>query len=244
LGILAIISQPFGVTLWDWMQLLVVPAVIAAGGVWFNRQQKARDDWVAERRAQDETLQAYLDDIGRLLLDGDHPLRDPDKGGEARVLARAQTVTALSRLDAAHNRNILNFLSDSGLIGDPDNPIINLSGADLDSAKLNATKLIGVVLREANLDGAELNSADLRGADMREASLFDTELVGARLNNADLRGARVVYADLSGVDLTGADLRGANFRGTNLAQALVSESQLLRCESLEVATMPDGSVHD
>ena len=33
LGILTLIGLPFGVTLWDWIKLLVVPAVLAVGGL-------------------------------------------------------------------------------------------------------------------------------------------------------------------------------------------------------------------
>jgi hypothetical protein len=32
LGILVLIGYPYGITLWDWAQLLIIPAVIAAGG--------------------------------------------------------------------------------------------------------------------------------------------------------------------------------------------------------------------
>jgi hypothetical protein len=124
IGILALISYPFGVTLWDWAQLLIVPAVLAAGGVWFNRQSREREIEVAERRAQDDTLQAHLDQMSDLLLDEKRPLRDSKEGDEVRMLARARTVTALRRLDAEHNRSILAFLSDSKLVGDPNLDLI------------------------------------------------------------------------------------------------------------------------
>src|ERR671916_836536 len=53
------------ITLWDWLKLLIVPAVIAGGGLWFNRQQQERqreDDLrqqergleIERQRAQDE----------------------------------------------------------------------------------------------------------------------------------------------------------------------------------------------
>jgi hypothetical protein len=43
LGILTLIGLPFGITLWAWVKLLIVPAVIAGGGLWFNRQQRERE---------------------------------------------------------------------------------------------------------------------------------------------------------------------------------------------------------
>jgi len=183
IGLLALISYPFGITLWDWAQLLIVSAVLAAGGVWFNRQQREREIEVAERRAQGDAVQAYLDEMSELLLDDKDPLRKSKEGSEVRMLARARTVTALRRLDAEHNRSILDFLGDAKLIGDPNNPIIDLSGADLDSVKLNATNLMGAVLRGSNLSSAKVNSADLRGADLRGA-----DLTGAIVEQKPLTG--------------------------------------------------------
>jgi hypothetical protein len=38
-GLLSIaIGYRYGITLWDWIKLLIVPAVIAGGGLWFNAQ--------------------------------------------------------------------------------------------------------------------------------------------------------------------------------------------------------------
>jgi type III secretory pathway component EscS len=42
LGVLLTISYAFDKTLWDWLKLLIVPAVIAVGATWFNKQQRER----------------------------------------------------------------------------------------------------------------------------------------------------------------------------------------------------------
>jgi hypothetical protein len=47
LGLLVAIGYPYGITLWDWAKLLIVPAVIAAGGLWFNAQQRDRERQLA-----------------------------------------------------------------------------------------------------------------------------------------------------------------------------------------------------
>ena len=47
LGLLTLIGLPFGITLWAWVKLLIVPAVIAAGAIWFNRQQRTREMEIA-----------------------------------------------------------------------------------------------------------------------------------------------------------------------------------------------------
>src|SRR5215217_5239188 len=63
LTIAILIGYRYGTTLWDWIKLLVVPAVIAGGGFWFNRQQQERQRKLANKRAQEEALQAYLDQM-------------------------------------------------------------------------------------------------------------------------------------------------------------------------------------
>src|SRR5687767_9171457 len=89
LAILALIGLPFGITLWAWVKLLIVPAVIAGGGLWFTQQQQAHEIQLAEQRSQDEALQAYLDHMSDLLLT--KRLRSPQgSSGEARLLARAR----------------------------------------------------------------------------------------------------------------------------------------------------------
>jgi hypothetical protein len=54
LSLLVGIGYSYGVTLRDWIKLLIVPAVIAGGGFWFNRQQQ-------ERKSRDELLNAIAD---------------------------------------------------------------------------------------------------------------------------------------------------------------------------------------
>jgi hypothetical protein len=69
-----------GKTVWDFLQLLIVPLVLAVIGLWFATQQDARQQQFenqrsdaerkfADQRAQDEALQAYLDQMSQLLLD-------------------------------------------------------------------------------------------------------------------------------------------------------------------------------
>jgi hypothetical protein len=54
LGLLTLVGQPFGIMLWDWIKLLMVPAVIAGSGLWFNQQQRERELQIArEHRVSD-----------------------------------------------------------------------------------------------------------------------------------------------------------------------------------------------
>jgi uncharacterized protein YjbI with pentapeptide repeats len=250
-----------GKTVWDFLQLLIVPLMLVAIGLGFSLQQDARQQRVedqraeverelAEQRAQDEALQAYLDEMSALLLDEDRPLRQSKAGDEVRTLANARTVTILRRLDSSRNRDVLHFLREARLV--PSNrydfqehivtlEASNLSHADLagvnvDSFHLQGTDFSGADLTDAYLAWSFLRNARLKGANMQGADLHgDTDLSEADLRDTDLSGA-----NLRGATLTNADLRGANL--TN-AEGL-SEEQLTEVKSLEGATMPNGQKYE
>src|SRR5215216_3747123 len=176
-------------TLWDWLQLLVVPAMLALVGFLLAEAQENIQQQAEESRAQDEALQAYLEGMGNLLLD--EGLLTSQEDEEVRTLARARTLTILGRVDGARKRSVVQFLYESQLI-QKDQPIVSLSGADLTDADLSGTDLRGADLRVADLRRAYLSRAVLFGADLSDAVLFDAELSDARLSSADLRGIRGV----------------------------------------------------
>ena len=221
------IGYRYDITLWNWLKLLVVPVVIAGVGIWFNRQQRERELEIAERRTQDEALQAYLDVMSQLLTDEKRPLRRAQIGDSLSSVARARTLTVLPRLDGGRKGRVVQFMYEAGLIA-KGRPILDLLRADLRGADLN-----GAGLRGADLNGAHLNGADLRGADLKWADLSFADLRGADLRRVDL-----LNAVLSGTVLRGADLRRASLRG---AQGWTVE-QLRAAKSLEEATMPDGKI--
>jgi hypothetical protein len=166
-------------TLWDWLKLLIIPAVLAGVGLWFNRQQREQELQTADRRAQNETLQAYLDQMSGLLLEKD--LRASEEDSEVRTLARARTLTVLSRLDPSRKTAVMQFLVEAQLAQrvEEREPIIRLGGADLSRAHLVTSNLSGTDLRVANLRDADLSHAYLNGADLRKADLSGADLSGA-----------------------------------------------------------------
>jgi hypothetical protein len=259
LGLLSAIGYSYGITLWDWIKLLVVPAAIAAAGLWFNRQQQGRqraDDRrqqeraleIETQRAQDEALQAYLDHMGQLLLDKGKPLRQSKEDDEVRILAQARTTTILPRLDGSRKGRILHFLYTSGLIA-RENPVVLL-----DRAFLAQLVFRGADLKGANLAGANLIEADLGPAKWDTAYKAETPyqiyrvattiLEGANLEKAILGGATLQFANLRSAYMLGADLTGAYLDGADLTGAHVTEEQLAEVKSLEQAIMPNGQKYE
>jgi hypothetical protein len=239
-----------GMTVRDWLPIggaLLVPLVIALGSwaiTWqlqkLENQRAEAERELAEQRAQDEALQAYLDQMSHLILDrqlleveqGD-PVHEP--GDPVHTLAQVRTSTAILRLDAEHNESVTHFLITSGLsVRSKDSPRL-LRGSTLSHAKLSGAHLANADLGDADLSGADLSNAlllnanlivaDLSGADLSNALLDNADLV-ADLSNADLSGASLLGADLRDANLLGADLRDANLIGADLSRADLSEANL------------------
>ena len=142
-------------------------------------KQRADEQRTLEaQRAQATALQAYYEQVGKLLSDKE--LRTTQRE-EIRELARGQTLTVLQDLDASRKRSLLTFLYGAGLIG-AENPAVELAGADLRDANLQGTFLQGANLQEANLYGA-----DLRGANLYRASLYRAYVEGAMLTDSQLK---------------------------------------------------------
>jgi uncharacterized protein YjbI with pentapeptide repeats len=265
-------------TLWEWLQLLgalAIPVVLAIAGFWFTSQQEARQQRIedqraqqaqeienqraeaerelAEQRAQDEALQAYLDQMGSLLLERD--LRASEEDSEVRSLARARTLTVLGRLDPSRKTALMQFLVEAELVQRVERgrgPIITLTGANLSNLKGDLVFPVGnqvgttqstANLKNAILDNANLSDADLPGVDLSHAVLRFADLTGANLELADLTGAYLWGSNLSSAYLGIANLSDANLFEANLSEANLSVADLSGA-SLGDADLSDANLSD
>jgi uncharacterized protein YjbI with pentapeptide repeats len=233
-----------GKTVWDWLDLLIVPAFIALSVAALSllqasAQQRAeelrtgREQAIEEQRAQNAALQAYLDQMSRLVLEED--LLGSAEGDAVFTLAQARTTTALTQLDGEHNQAATRFLSDSGLLEEPALLVeAGLEGAELPKAVLQDANLAGTKLSGANLAGAVLINADFSAtekvgedvvgmaADLTKANLSKAALQGADLSQCILDEATLTDAALQSADLSTASLRGADLSYAALQSADLS----------------------
>lgn len=84
-------------TLWDWMQLLIIPAALAAGAWWVNQRRARTELDVVADNQREAALETYIDNMSELLLDQD--LRASGVDDARRHVARVRTLLALRRLD-------------------------------------------------------------------------------------------------------------------------------------------------
>ena len=263
-----------GKTLWDWMELFIIPVVLGFGLFWLNLSERNNEREIAKDRQNEAALQSYIDRMADLIMLGD--LKNLKY--EVVNVARLRTLTVLRVLDPKRAALVLKFLYDSWLIKG-ENSIIYLRDAQLSEVDLDLVYLNDVNLEHVNLSGASLQHAYLENANMKnaqlqganfhsaklsKANLYWTNLSGANLNYANLSEANLSWAILSGAklnhanlskanlenaSLTRLDLRWVNLENANLENAYlkgakITPKQLLTVASLKGAIMPDGSIHD
>jgi uncharacterized protein YjbI with pentapeptide repeats len=210
-----------GKTLWDWLQLFIIPTVLALVAFALNEQQQMRalqasqaqhksDTAMALDQDRESVLNTYMDRMSDLLLSHKLPQDHTScsrLSNAARDIAQARTITAMRRLDGRRNGFLLTFVSKVG---------VDLCGTDLSE----------IDLREATASDANLRGADLTRAELRGAKLSRANLSGAILNKANLKDATLDMAHLSQATLSGADLRGAHLSGADLREAILYEAHL------------------
>src|SRR5215216_7098650 len=157
--------------------------VNSVGGFKFNQKQRERDEVIENKQAQDNAIQAYLDQMSDLLVN--QHLRSLPPGSDIHRLAEARTSEVLLGLDGERKRRPLKLVYGLGLI----------------KKSTNAGETDGTLLDLQNLS---LDHADLTELTLRKASLRFADLRGANLQGADLSGSDLTYADLRGANLTNA----------------------------------------
>ena len=212
-------------TLWDWMDLIAVPLVLAvialAFNSWESGRQTRREEAATKRARQiaqearwDAVLQTYIKQVTNLILH--EQLVKSSEDSPVRTVARTLTLAAIRRLDGGRKGEVIRYLVDTSLItgrADRDDeskpprfaqlpPRISLDGADLRDADLRGAELVGVTFAGADMRGARFDGAQLDAID------FDR----VRLQNASFSGS-----ELGSVDFNRARLDGASFNGARLA---------------------------
>lgn len=236
-----------GKTLWDWLELLIVPIILAFATLWFTKEERRREHEKSENQAKIEreisldksreiTLQNYLEKITHLLIHDS--LRNAPTDSEVRIAARIWTLTTLRMLDGERKGILLKFIREAGLIN-KSNPIIKLENADFSHVVAGEVDLSNVDLSRVNFRNAQFFRADftgtiLSGSYFTKANLFESGLVNVDLSDADMS-----YANL-----TGSNLDGSSFMGANLSGAKIHTAQLKRVTNLIGAILPDGKSYE
>jgi hypothetical protein len=105
---------------------------------------------------------------------------------------------------------------------------LDLSGTNLQGAKLRQAHL-----EKAILTGAHLEEADLQQAYLQGAEFDDAHLEGAYLPAAHLEWVWFWFTHLEGANLAKAHLQGAEFRRAHLEKAILEGAHLERAKLID-----------
>jgi hypothetical protein len=219
-------------TLWDWLQLLVIPLALAAVAFALNVAQSNRENRREDERAdreralaadgrREDALQVYLDQMSDLMLDRKlgTSRAEPGVGSVARTL----TLTVLRRLDGRRKGFVLKFLNEGGLINDaPELPGVTSDLPD-PAFRMEGADLRGVVVR-GDLPHVNLDGADLRYADFRGASIQSPSFIVANMRNANFSRAAIIYADFVGAELVRANFSNASVVASDFSTACLTRA--------------------
>lgn len=213
-------------TFWDWLQLLIVPLVLAVAAFGLNAAQADRDRQSEQSRAERElqvvrdearerSLHSYIERMSELILNRRLPVSgavSPAHRANAQMLARTLTLVELHQMDGRRKAVILQFLWEMGLIRQKSRWVMSEG-----SRRWEYTGQLTYPI--VNLAGA-----DLRGLKMDELQLSpNSATLASAIGNRHGGGIHQVRI---GVDLRGTELEGASFRGTNLANADLNEANV------------------
>jgi uncharacterized protein YjbI with pentapeptide repeats len=228
-----------GKTLWDLLDLIIIPLVLGIVAYFFNKQQKEvelenakkerkNDQQIAQDRIQEDTLQNYLDRITKLIQEG---LSETEENRPLQIIARAHTLTAVRQLNEERKGILLRFLRETDLINKNESKIITF-GIDFSNVNMDHVKIGHHQYREnlkaVNLSAANLSGSSFVGANLEESELHSAILIDANLSEANLNKASLWMAHLNNANLRDADLSEARLNSTNLTKAILTNAKLVK----------------
>ena len=189
-------------TLWDWMDLLIIPIVLSLGAIFFNYSERKAGYEIANNNLQETRLNAYFENIKELILHED--LLNSSENSKVRVIARIETLSVVNGLNGQRKSVLLRFLYEARLIIGRD-PIIQLTGADLSGLTIQSN-----LLRKNSQGRTLFYFPD--GRDFIFLQNYQKTLTN--LSGINLSYTKLVNSDLSWANLSKANLSNSNLTGT------------------------------
>jgi uncharacterized protein YjbI with pentapeptide repeats len=230
-----------GKTLWQWMELLIIPSVLGIAATLYDKSQKDHEQRLADKRIknereisldrfQEETFRDFTEKLSDLMLNKNLRISKPDD--EVRFVARAHTLTTFRTLDIGRKAQLIRYLYEANLING-ETPPISLSGVDLQEIRLDYLILKGINLKNVNLNRSHLNNCDFSSSNFEEAALDDVYGIDTKFINANLEKARI-NGNFSGAQFCNANLKNivfanTRFYDTNFRDAILDNSTFVEC---------------
>ncbi len=195
-----------GKKLWDWLDLLLVPSILAIGISLIEINENKAQRYSLNEQYKQQILRDYLEEMTNLIFNKQKmkTLRNGKEYSPEREVLASKTYAILEILgeDKKRKSQIIRFIGNSSL-----------------------SRLIAI--RRSKLNNLDLSDVDLTGADLRKTDLSNTKLKGANLKEANLKEANLCGTDLSNTNLENTIFTNAKYNEkTKLPKNSISKSQI------------------
>lgn len=228
--------------LWDFLDLLIVPLILAIGGYAFQEITKMKESNQSTDKYHQDILINYLNDMTKLLENG--LLNVEDINDSKFIIAQGKTLITLESLDPIRQHLVLQFLKAAHL-----NPLSKLK---ISKGCYSGEKALNGILYQAQMSGASLMKMDLSNTVMMCANFKDSNLAGSNLsesefNIADFTGANLTdvnftHSILFNANFTDAILKNADFTGTLIGGTNLTNTQIKMTCNWEKAIYTGGAI--
>lgn len=219
--------------LWDWLDLLLVPAFLAIAAWLISQSEKSTDRRRELDRFEHDNLAKYFELMTSLFVQD--KLNEKSTTSQ-RSVGRIQTLRILRLSSGSKKGEVLQFLYEADMI--QGSPIVSLNGANLcdgefDNIILKKCEIRGAYFCRASLVNAHLDEGNFGGSDFTSA-----RLTGAHVNGASFKGADFKSATLKNMDLRKANIEDTDFKDANLDGSVVTAQQFAMLKVKNLKAMP------
>jgi uncharacterized protein YjbI with pentapeptide repeats len=229
---------------WDWLQLLIVPLMLALGAFYLNSAADFRDYQIAQERKQQEILTDYFSKMQGLIVETKKIKETSgykESNSEERLLlefrptAQALTLSVLEQLDGERKGKVIIYLAESQLITVDNNepypqPEIKLDGAnlkgmvlnDVDQVVKNGNKLRVIINKSDMTDSRFKRIGLLANSDLKGSNFSNSILTSVDFTNANMPQAKFIKGKINNVSFTDTNLKETIFDGVKLENIVVS----------------------
>ncbi len=218
-------------TLWDWLELLIIPLVIFGLGYILNSNLKTRDEINTSNNRRDELLRNYFSEYSKL------PQNFPDEEFfqfSVNIL-KAQTMSLLPRLDGERKGFLLQFLVESGLLNLQNTRLqlsradfsgLNFDYIDIRDVNLHGNNFENSVIDKLTIHDSNFGSGFYRNVSFLGGTFYNTNFEYANFVNANLYQAKFIKCEVGIANFTKAFLRKSSFRNSRVFRANFTKANL------------------
>ena len=240
-------------TLYDWLQLLFIPVVLAVAGFWFNHRERRaaekraeNEQKAAELRSRNEQKAAELRAKTEREIEQQHAKTERDIAEDnQREAVLQEYINKMSELllhenlrkseqeDEVQNIARVRTLTVLPRLNGERKGIVlqflyesGLISKDNTIIDLNGADFDGIVLISTNLRQSNLQNVSLVNADLADCDFTEADFSHSYLMNSKLIHTKLVNANLMFANLTVADLYTANCSNACLTNAFLNRANL------------------